>query len=341
MLPVIAVTQGDPSGIGPEIIAKAFAGHDLSKLGNILVIGDYAVIMDALSFCGIKLNVNIVRNISEARFEPGMMDLLDLALLNPGDWPCGEVSEKSGEASYKYIEKSVRLALNGEIQAVVTAPICKEAVNKAGYHFAGHTEIFTQLTDSENTSMLLTNGSLRVIHVNTHVSMREACDRITCERVYHTIKRADEAGRLLGIEKPRIGVAGFNPHCSENGLFGTEEEKEIIPAIHKAGAQGINAIGPIPPDTVFVKALAGMYDIVVAMYHDQGHIPLKLCGFHMDKAGREFTRVSGVNSTIGLPIIRTSVDHGTAFDRAGKGTANEWSLVEAIEMAAVMINHRI
>jgi 4-hydroxythreonine-4-phosphate dehydrogenase len=223
---------------------------------------------------------------------------------------------------------------------VVTGPINKEAINLAGHHYAGHTEIFADYTHTNNYGMLLSGGGLNVIHVTTHVSMREACDRITTDRVLEVIRLADRALQLMGKTPRRIGVAGCNPHASENGLFGDQEAKGIIPAIEAARAEGLDVTGPAPPDTVFVKALGGVFDVVVAMYHDQGHIPLKLCGFRLDQATGLFTQMSGVNTTIGLPIIRTSVDHGTAYDRAGKNQANEESLVEAIEMAVTFAKNR-
>ncbi|MDR0589392.1 MAG: 4-hydroxythreonine-4-phosphate dehydrogenase PdxA, partial [Spirochaetaceae bacterium] len=253
----------------------------------------------------------------------------------------------------QYIRSGIDFALKEEIDAVVTCPVNKEAIHLAGHDFAGHTEIFAHYTHTENYGMLLSGGTssgfpcsagsgggLRVIHVTTHVSMRRACDLISEDRVFRVIGLADMALRMMGLEKRRIAVAGLNAHASENGLFGDEEEKSIIPAINRAKAEGFDVSGPLPPDTVFVKALGGSFDIVIAMYHDQGHIPLKLCGFKMDPATGLFTQVSGINTTIGLPVIRTSVDHGTAFDKAGKNEANEESLLEAIGMAVTMTGNR-
>jgi 4-hydroxythreonine-4-phosphate dehydrogenase len=244
------------------------------------------------------------------------------------------VGVKSGEAAFQYVVRAIKDAMAGRIAGVVTGPINKEAVNLAGRHYAGHTEIFADYTNAKNYGMLLSGGGLNVIHVTTHVSMRRACDMVCDkERVLNTIRLADLGLRLMGREKRRIGVAGFNAHASENGLFGDEEARGIIPAIEAAKAGGLDVTGPVPPDTVFVKALGGQFDVVVAMYHDQGHIPLKLSGFRMDPATGLYSQMSGVNATIGLPIIRTSVDHGTAFDKAGKNQANEESLVDAINMA--------
>ena len=230
--------------------------------------------------------------------------------------------------------------MNNEIDATVTNALNKEAINVAGHHFSGHTEIYAHYTDTKKYTMMLAHENLRVVHVSTHVSLREACDRCKKERVYDVIKIADEACKKLGIENPKIGVAGLNPHCGENGLFGTEEIDEIIPAIEKAQKENINVEGPIPPDTIFSKARGGWYDIVVAMYHDQGHIPLKVIGFIYNQEDKKWEAVAGVNITLGLPIIRTSVDHGTAFDQAGTGKANELSLINAIDYAITLANNK-
>jgi 4-hydroxythreonine-4-phosphate dehydrogenase len=238
------------------------------------------------------------------------------------------------------VVKAIELALAKKVDGTVTGPINKEAINLAGHHYSGHTEIFGDYTDTKNYAMLLSGGSIKVIHVTTHCSMREACDRIKRDRVLSVIKLADEGLSLMGHKKPKIGVAGLNAHASENGLFGWEEEREIAPAIEDARTLGIDAEGPVPPDTVFVKCQAGQYDVVVAMYHDQGHIPLKLAGFKLDMATNRYSSMSGVNLTIGLPIIRTSVDHGTAFGKAGEGRANEESLVDAVEIAIVMAKNK-
>ena len=227
----------------------------------------------------------------------------------------------------------IELALDKKIDATVTNPLNKEALNLAGHHYAGHTEIYADLTNTDKYTMMLADGNLRVVHVSTHVSLREACDRATKERVLDVIRIADKACKNLGIKNPRVAVAGLNPHCGENGLFGREEIEEINPAVEAAKAEGINALGSLPADTVFSKANGGMFDIVVAMYHDQGHIPLKLLGFVYDQEKQSWQAVQGVNITLGLPIIRTSVDHGTAFDQAGKWSASELSLENAIDYA--------
>jgi 4-hydroxythreonine-4-phosphate dehydrogenase len=243
----------------------------------------------------------------------------------------GAVDAMSGHAAFTSIKKVIELAMAGEIDATVTNPINKEALNLAGHPYAGHTEIYADLTGTKNYSMMLADDELRVVHVSTHVSLREACNRVKKDRVLKVIELAYTTCRSLGISEPRIAVAGLNPHAGENGLFGSEEIEEISPAIAMATAMGINAEGPVPPDTVFAKARGGLFDIVVAMYHDQGHIPLKVLGFQYDKSAGKWQTINGVNITLGLPVIRSSVDHGTAFDRAWQGTANESSLVSAIE----------
>lgn len=256
-----------------------------------------------------------------------------MGLLKPEDFAIGQVSAAAGNAAFRYVRKVIELAMDGKVDATVTNPLNKEAMNLAGHHFSGHTEIYAYYTGTEHYTMMLAHKDLRVVHVSTHVSLREACDRVKKDRVLEVIRIADKACRDMGIASPRIGVAGLNPHCGEGGLFGREEIDEITPAIEAARTAGINAQGPIPPDTIFSKALGGWYDIVVAMYHDQGHIPLKVVGFVYDREKQAWSAVEGVNITLGLPIIRTSVDHGTAFDQAGTGKANELSLKNAIEYA--------
>ncbi|MBZ0303547.1 MAG: 4-hydroxythreonine-4-phosphate dehydrogenase PdxA, partial [Anaerolineae bacterium] len=237
----------------------------------------------------------------------------------------GEVSALAGKASVEYIQRATQMALDGNLAAIVTAPINKEAINLGGYHYAGHTELLKDLTQARHVSMMLVSSRLRVLHVSTHVALREACDRVKKERVLTVIRLAHLSMKLLGIDNPRVAVAGLNPHASEGGLFGHEEATEIVPAVQAACDLNIDASGPWPPDTVFLQAVKGRFDVVVAMYHDQGHIPMKLLGFD-----------EGVNVSVGLPIIRTSVDHGTAFDIVGQGIASETSLIAAIELAAQM-----
>lgn len=334
MKKIIGITMGDPAGIGPEISIKAFEKKSLYEKCNPLLIGDKSVVESYLEkFPEFNIKVNAISTPEDGLYEWGTMDVIDLASVDAKKLPIGEVSKEAGNAAYLYVEKVIELALEGKVDATVTNPLNKEALNSAGHHFAGHTEIYGELTKTDKFSMMLADGDLRVVHVSTHVSLRQACDLVKKERVLDVIKIAHQACVKLGIENPRIAVAGLNPHCGENGLFGTEEIDEIIPAIEVAKSEGINAIGPLPADTVFSKARGGMYDIVVVMYHDQGHIPLKLLGFVYDKELNKWKEVSGVNITLGLPIIRTSVDHGTAFDQAGSMTASEISLENAIDYA--------
>lgn len=340
MKPIIGITMGDPAGVGPEITVKALADPQLYTICRPVVFGDQAAIRDAVSFTGSTLQIRVLSSAGEATGEAGVIELVDAACLNQGDWQYGTVSALCGEAAFRYIQNAIEAAMRNEIAAVTTGPINKEALNLSGHHYSGHTEIFAALTGSRTYAMVLSTDVLRVIHVTTHVSLREACDRISRERVLSVIHLAEEAGRLFGVARPKIAVAGLNPHCSENGLFGHEEAEAILPAVEAAQAEGLCVYGPIPPDTVFVRAVAGEFDIVVAMYHDQGHIPLKLTGFRLDPKTGVYTSVGGVNSTIGLPIIRTSVDHGTAFDRAGKNTANPQSMVDAVRLAVQMAQVR-
>jgi 4-hydroxythreonine-4-phosphate dehydrogenase len=252
----------------------------------------------------------------------------------------GKVDPMPGKAAVEYIQKAVALALEGKVGAIVTAPIHKEAINKAGFHYAGHTELLAHLTNTKEYAMLLAHGPFRVSHVTTHTSMRKACDRIKKERVFTVIRLTYEFLKQLGIEHPRIGVAGLNPHSGEEGLFGDEEKTEITPAIEEAKKMGWIVDGPVPPDTVFTKMKGKQYDAVVAMYHDQGHIAVKLVGFSMKPGGKEWDKMSGINMTLGLPIIRTSVDHGVAFGKAGEGRANPQSMVDAIKLAIQLARQR-
>jgi 4-hydroxythreonine-4-phosphate dehydrogenase len=336
MKPIVAISMGDASGIGPEIAVKALSAHRWAEKCMPVVVGDLGPIEDALRFTNSDLPINLIQNPHEARDADKCLNLVDMNLVRQGEWEYKKVQANCGGASVDYVRKAAAYAMDGSAHAIVTGPINKEAFNLAGIHFSGHTEILADLTKTKNYAMLLISGTLRIIHVTTHVSMRKACDLITQERVHRVIRLADGAMRSLGIAEPKIGVAGFNAHCSENGLFGDEEASAIIPAIKEAVSGGIRADGPVPPDTVFVKAQSGMYDVVVAMYHDQGHIPLKLSGFKLDTKTNRYVSMSGVNCTIGLPIIRTSVDHGTAFGKAGEGRANEESLVDAMNIAITM-----
>ena len=331
--PVIAITIGDPAGIGAEIAVKALGSEEIYRKSKPIVIGSKSVIDDALKFIPSDLKLNVIKNIEEIKGEFGTIDLIDLNNITLDEFDYGKVSEKAGQASLEYIYKGIDLAMEGLVDAVVTGPIHKEAIKAAGSPYAGHTEIFATRTNTINYAMMLADENLRVIHVSTHVSLRQACDLVKKERILTVIRLANKALKDLGIRHPKIGVAGLNPHSGEGGLFGNEELEEIIPAIEQAKKEHITVDGPVPPDTIFSKVIGGQYDIAVVMYHDQGHIPMKVIGFKYNKETNEWLTMSGVNITVGLPIIRTSVDHGVAYGKAGEGRANEESMIEAIKMA--------
>jgi len=338
--PILGITMGDPASIGPEIAAKALAEASVNAKSRSFVIGDKSVMADALKITKLPLQLHVISTLADARFAQGTLDILDLHNVDMAKLEYGKVSAMCGKASVEYIERGIAMALANEIDAVVTGPIHKESINQAGCPYPGHTEIFGNLTHTKDYAMMLIGEDLRVVHVSTHVSLKQAIERTKKPRVLTVIRLADRALKALGIAKPRISVAGLNPHAGEHGLFGDEEIKEIIPAIEAARAEGITVDGPIAPDTVFGRARGGLYDIVVCMYHDQGHVPLKTLGFTFDKATQKWTSVSGVNVTLGLPIIRTSVDHGTAFGKAGKGTAAHQSMLDAIEVAVKLAQGR-
>jgi 4-hydroxythreonine-4-phosphate dehydrogenase len=319
---ICGITMGDPSGIGPEIILKSFEKPGIRK-NKIIIIGDYNIMKAASDLLEISsFRLNRVLNVNDCHFNNATLNILDLQLINMNDFIPGKIQASSGNAAFKCIRVAVELAKNGEINAIVTAPLNKEALNLAGHKYPGHTEILAIQTDTENYAMLLYDKKLSIIHVSTHVSLLEAITGLKRDRIEKVIELADITFKKICREKPRIAVAGINPHAGENGMFGREEINEIIPAVRNMQEKGINVEGPIPPDTVFLQAMNGKYDVVVAMYHDQGHIPLKLIGFD-----------TGVNVTVGLPFVRTSVDHGTAFEIAWTGKAREGSMVEAIKLA--------
>lgn len=338
--PLIGITMGDPSGIGPEICIKALSDKKVYDISRPVIIGDAKVIDKAAGMFGVDIEINQINKPDEGAFVYGKIDVLHMDTIDMSELIFGQVSAASGKAAFLAVKKAIGLAMLDELDATVTGPINKEALNLAGYHFAGHTEIYAHYTNTKEYTMLLAEGNLRVVHVSTHVSLREACDLVKKDRVLSIIVMAEAACRSFGISKPRIGVAGLNPHAGENGLFGSEETDEIIPAVYEARKRGIDASGPIPADTLFSKAKGGMYDIVVAMYHDQGHIPLKLTGFTWDESKNQWEALNGVNITLGLPIIRTSVDHGTAFDIAWSGIAQPKSMLTAIEYAVRMADER-
>lgn len=320
--PVIAITMGDPSGIGPEIIMKALARAEVHALCKPLVIGDAERLRIAGKIIGTALAIDSIDTPAQANYSNDRVQCIDLHLV-PANHPFGEMSALSGEAAFRYIERAVRIVEAGEAQAVCTAPLSKEALHAADHKYPGHTELLAALTGTPEVSMMLVAPKLRVIHVTTHIGLIDAIEKINAPLVERVVARAHSTLVKAGIGSPRIGVCGINPHAGENGLFGRgEEAQKIEPAVAACRAKGWDVKGPLPADTLFFLAARGDYDIVVAMYHDQGHGPIKVLGLE-----------SGVNITVGLPVIRTSVDHGTAFDIAGKGIADEGSLVEALRQA--------
>jgi 4-phospho-D-threonate 3-dehydrogenase / 4-phospho-D-erythronate 3-dehydrogenase len=336
--PIIGITIGDPAGIGAEITIRALSRKEIYKKSKPVVIGSKSVIDDAIRFIPSDLKVNIIKDMEKIKGEFGTIDLLNLDNIRLDEFEYGKVSPKAGKASLEYINCGIDLAMERQIDAVVTGPIHKESIKAAGSPHAGHTEIFATRTKAKDYAMMLADKDLKVIHVSTHVSLREACDLVKRERVLTVIHLADRSLKDLGVKNPKICVAGLNPHAGEGGLFGREEIDEIIPAINLAKNEGITVEGPIPPDTIFSKVIGGQYDIAVVMYHDQGHIPMKVTGFKYHKKTNKWSNMSGVNVTVGLPIIRTSVDHGVAFGKAGEGRANEESMIQAIQMAIDFIS---
>ena len=322
--PLIAVTMGDPAGVGPEIVVKTFAEPGFRERARAFVVGDPAIMERAARLLGTPLGTNAVSGPEEAAFELGTVDVLAVGEL-PADLPFGELDARAGDAAFRYVEAATRLASAGRVGAIATAPLNKEAMHLAGHKYPGHTEILADLTGTRDYAMMLVTDELKVIHVSTHVSLREAIERAKPERELAVMRLAHDAMRRLGVENPKVAVAGLNPHAGENGLFGTEDAEQIAPAIKEARREGIEASGPWPPDTVLMRARRGEFDIVVVQYHDQGHIPVKLMGFD-----------TGVNVTVGLPFFRTSVDHGTAFDIAGSGKADHASMLAAVDLARTL-----
>lgn len=320
--PIIAITMGDAAGIGPEVIVKALAHTDVYARCRPLVIGDAGRLEEAIALCALALRVARVPRPQSGTYAGGGVDCLDLGLI-PKGLAFGVLSKVAGEAAYRYVEKATALAVAGEVDAICTAPLNKEALNLAGHHYPGHTELLAELTETPEVSLMLVARGLRVIHVTTHMGLLDAIAKIEPGIVGRTIERAHAVAMRAGIPNPRIAVCAINPHAGEGGLFGRgEEEAKILPAIETSRARGWNVEGPLPADTLFYRAGRGDFDIVVAMYHDQGHGPVKVMGVE-----------HGVNVTVGLPVIRTSVDHGTAFDIAGRGVADERSMLESLRIA--------
>jgi 4-hydroxythreonine-4-phosphate dehydrogenase len=321
--PIIAITMGDPAGVGPEVTVKALARGEVWDCCRPLVVGDARVLARAVELAGVPLAPRAIDDVGDACFDPAAPDVLDLCNADPATLQPGLVSAAAGRASVEYIEKAVALAQVGLVDAIATGPINKAALKAAGVPFIGHTELLAALTGEERVTTMLATTGLRVVHVTRHVPLAEVARHITRERVLETIRLTDVGLKQMGIAAPRLAAAALNPHGGDDGLLGREELDGIGPAVEAARAEGIDARGPIPADSVFFRAIRGEFDAVIAMYHDQGHIPIKTHGFERS-----------VTVTLGLPIVRTSVDHGTAFDIAWQGVAREESMVEAVCLAA-------
>ena len=323
--PIVGITMGDAAGVGPEIIMKSLALPEVYEICRPLVIGDAGRLRKAGGIVRSTLEVKTVRDPAEARYQRGTADCIDVAVV-PDDLPFGKLSAKAGDAAYRFVARAVELAMAGKIDAICTAPLNKEALHAGGHIFPGHTELLATLSNTSEVSMMLSTPKMRVIHVTTHIGLIDGIEKIEPGLVERTIRRGHDALVKAGMKRPRIGVCGINPHAGEHGLFGRgEEEKKVMPGVEAARARGIDVEGPLPADTLFFRASRGDFDLVVAMYHDQGHGPVKVLGIE-----------AGVNITVGLPFVRTSVDHGTAFDIAGTGKADERSLVEALRQAVAL-----
>ncbi len=328
-LPLLGITIGDVCGSGPEIVTIALARPEVRERCRPLVIGDAAALRQAYAITGAPGRVRVVTSVADAASEPGAVDVLDLENVDLAQITYGHVNPMAGKAAFECVARAIELAQAGQIEAIVTSAINKEALNLAGYHYAGHTEILRYLCGVRDVTMMLVSRGLRVTHVSTHVSLRVAVDRVAAERILRVAELTREALLDLGIKRPRLAVAALNPHSGEGGLFGDEELREIAPAVAALRERGWDVTGPVPADSVYWRAVQGQFDAVIAMYHDQGHIPIKVLGLF-----------EGVNVTLGLPIIRTSVDHGTNFGKAGKGTADPTSLIEAIKLAVRFVEGR-
>jgi len=338
--PIVGITMGDPASIGPEIALKALLDPAIYSICRPLLVGDAGVFNHIAKRLALDITLNAITDVRDAKFEFGKPDIFDLKNVDIDQLQFGQISAMCGNASFEAVKKVIELAMAGEIDATVTGPINKKSINEAGHHFAGHTEIYAQFTGTSKYAMLLVEDNMKVIHVSTHVSLRQACDLVKKERILEVTELLYNGLIQLGETNLKIGIAGLNPHAGDSGLFGTEDDLEILPAVEEALRRGYDVEGPVPADTMFAKAATGYFGGVVAMYHDQGHIPFKLSGFKWNAEKKQMDSVKGVNITMGLPIIRTSVDHGTAFEIAGKGVASPDAMVLAIQSAVQLYKHR-
>lgn len=338
--PIVGITMGDPASIGPEIAIKALLQEKIYEICRPVLVGDSRVFEHIIKLLNLKASINPVKEIKDAKFKFGEIDVYDLQNVSLSELKFGEISAMAGGASFEAVKKVIELALEGQVDATVTGPINKKSVNEAGHHFAGHTEIYAHYTTTKKYAMLLVEDNMKVIHVSTHVSLRQACDLVKKDRILEVVELLHHGLISLGETNLKIGIAGLNPHAGDSGLFGTEDDEEILPAVEEAKRRGYDVEGPVPADTMFSKAATGYFGGVVAMYHDQGHIPFKLTGFKWNQEKQQMDSVKGVNITMGLPIIRTSVDHGTAFEIAGKGIASPDAMVLAIESAVQLSKNK-
>ena len=323
--PVIAITMGDPCGIGPEVIAKALGSGEVYPICRPVVVGSSWSMKQAVDLTGAALTIRETESPSEGGMSPGFADVVDAHNLNPEDVTVGKVSPSCGKAAMEWVSMAAECALAGQVDALATAPVNKEAASLAGYTAIGHMELLQQITGAPDVATMLMAGRLRVVHLTTHRSLRRACDYVTKDGILAKLELTRNSFTGWGISEPRIAVAALNPHGSDGGLLGDEEAEHILPAIEEARRRGIDSRGPVPADIVFHQAIEGAYDVVLAMYHDQGHIPVKVHGFE-----------TSITANLGLPFVRTSVDHGTAFDIAGKGIAHHRGMVEAIKAAVAL-----
>ena len=326
--PLIGIPLGDPAGIGPEIVVKSLNSDEIYEVSKPVVIGDKGTIEQAMKFCNLNLTINIIENPKDGLYRKGTIDLIDLNNIDINTFEIGKIQAEGGKAAFEYIKTAIELALEKKVDAIATTPINKESLKAAEVPYIGHTEMLEDLTNTDNPLTMFQVFDLRVFFMTRHVSLRQACELVKEETVYEFIQRCKEALEVLGVENARLAVAGLNPHSGENGLFGYEEVDEIVPAVKRAQDLGIDVVGPIPADSVFHFGLKGKYDAVLSLYHDQGHIATKMVDFERT-----------ISITNNMPFLRTSVDHGTAFDIAGTGIASEVSMVEAIKLAAIYAKH--
>ena len=327
--PYVGLTMGDPCGIGPEVVIKALIHSKIYEWCNPVIIGNAASLRETVKMLDIDMSINHISetDIEMSRVNPNAASVIDIGNLNYEDVTIGEINPGCGKAAMEWVSHAGRLAMSGAIGGIATAPLNKEAASLAGYEAIGHMELLQELTGSKTVATMLIAKNLRVVHLTTHRSLRVACDYVKKDRILDYLRITDENFRKWGFENPRIGVAALNPHGSDGGLLGDEENDEILPAVTQAKAEGMTVEGPIPADIIFHQAINDQYDAVLCMYHDQGHIPVKVYGFE-----------ESITANLGLPFVRTSVDHGTAFDIAGKGIADPLSMIEAIKLASTLIS---